>query len=216
MAYFRCIGGNGGGTTQAICSGRFGTTNGLKLNQGKWLSGFSSGNIFFPRKEDGSNPVYDNTKKRHISVRFSINGTITGESQGIVGTQSAYDKHAPQINVYPSNGTNFCVIGWSSDGNTNTTWMTFSKQEIPYSTSNIYTLDAIWENGTLTGTVSDGTNTITKTATDGNQYISSSDSASIALGYRQYGAIYAAQIEIDLSATYWEENGVVLWGNKPA
>lgn len=213
MAYFRCTGGTGGGFIEPVFSGIFGTTSGLLLKAGKWLSGFANNNLFYPRTQEGTAPTYDQTKNRHIHIRFKIAGTISTESQGLMGTLASSDRHAPQINVYPQNNANFCVIGWSSDGSTNTTWMTFSKNEIAYSNDKEYTIDATWSNNTLTGVVSDGTNTTTKTATDGNQYIVSTDSDKIALGIRRYNNIYSQNLVIDIADTYWEENGVILWGN---
>ncbi len=75
-------------------------------------------------------------------------------------------------------------------------------------------MDYAWADGVLTFTVSDGTNTVTKTAdTDHFTTVADSGSSRVVIGSRT-NQLYAQYATVDLLDTYWEQDGVLIWGNR--
>ena len=194
--------------------GNFSAVNGTSLVRGHIVKGFSSSaGFFFPRTPADTVPSYDMTKPFHIRMTVSCSELMSREQVVIGDTASEYARpviaFGAQSGGYPLISGYFSTTGSSWDAT-----LSVSKLEMPFVADKWYTVDYTWDDGVFTFSVSDGVNTVTKTAATAHFTTAADGGASrVELGARK-GQLFAQYGSVDLLDTYWEENGTLLWGNR--
>jgi len=214
MAFYRCGSGGGGGTITVVpeITGVFGNkTNGLKIRNGHYVSGFNSSNIaFFPKTAADAWPVYDFTKQYKLNLRFSFSTIPTGSAEiGLYGP----DNNFRQLPLTRANAR--AIYNTFSTDGSNAVTSTIYFTDVPAVVGNTYELTEEWNNGTFTFTFTDGTNTKTITQQVAHRY-SGSTSSILQIGTINSATSLLAGIIVDMQNTYFENDGVIIWGNKAA
>lgn len=203
----------GGGGDAPEISGVF-SNGGLRLMNGKILNGFYSGNsAYYPKTAEGNKPVYNMSRnfKIHLKVKCT---QLMGRSQVLIGNSNNFF-YLPSIEFQSSGAAALLWAGWSVNGSAWTTGQTIEKSEIAYDPDAWYLIDYEWNGTTWKIIVSDGINTVTKSNTVSAFYQTSS-------GDTELGTVnnsndhYAQYVQFDLSDCFWEEDGVIIWGNMAA
>lgn len=209
MAYFRCIGGNGGGQIAKKINGRFGTTNGIVLVEGRYLSNLDS-TIYMPVTENNAAPVYDLTKPMKIHMRFKCASQNYAAQALVAADSSTYGR--PRIEFCGTQYNDILMTaGWTTNGSSWNSWLTINKSSVPYSANSWYTADYVWDGTTFSFTVSDGEHSATASAAQSQFYPSNNN---IVFGKSSTGGVPANKITFDLFDCYYEQDGVIIWGNK--
>lgn len=206
MAYYRC--GNSTEVTPKI-TGTFGTTNNsMTLVRGNILFGFYDNRFYYPLTNDGAGnvPVYDTSKPFHIHLSANISN-LQG-SQTVLGNGDVRQS-MPCIEF---ESDVLLAAGFSTNGTSWAAWVTVPFSEVPFSASAWYSIDYEWNGTTFTFTVSDGTHTSVKTATVGRHYQPPSGRRMRLGGSPNFGTAY--YLAVDLANCYYEQDGVIIWGNK--
>ena len=204
MAFYRCADKINILTSLEI-NGELG---GMTIAQGRYLSGFGVSNIYYPSDNNGNRPTYDFSKPFHL--HFKVNLSNKTGAQAVCGSNTSY-YHLPSIEFQGGNDT-LLGAGYSTDGGSWGSWLNIPISEVPFSSTAWYDIDYSWNGTTFTLSCTDGTNTSTKTATIGQFYTpSSTDRLQVGAVYSNNNAYY---LTIDFTNTYYEENGVIIWGNK--
>lgn len=214
MAWFRCTGGNGGGSSSAPeISGRMGSSGPLFLN-GRFYSGIASQlYAYFPKTSEGNKPAFDFTKPFKIHMKVKVSGLLS-RSQALIGNSANY-YNLPSFEFQPSSSTTLIWAGWSTNGSTWTASLDIPKSSMAFTANAWYTIEYAWDGSTFTLTVNDGNATASASVATAHFYQTSS-------GDVQLGTVsnssnhYAANATFDLFDTYWEQDGTVIWGNKAA
>ena len=211
MAYFRCGTSNGGSTVVIPeISGQFGNrSNGLKIRNGRYISGFNSSNVaFFPRTASDGLPLYDFTKQYKFNLRFKFNSIPSGSAEiGLYGPDNNF-RHLPLTRA----NARAVYNTFSTDGS-NAVTSTVYFTDVPAVVGTTYDITEEWNNGTFTFTFSDGVNTKTITQTVAHRYSGSSSSV-FEIGTVNNSTSLISAITVDMSNTYFENDGVIVWGNK--
>ena len=215
MAFYRCCSGGKGVLTPVAFDGIFGKGN-VQVKDGRYLFGFSDSqdmageDVMYPSSQ-GVKPVYDRSKPFVLHVRAKCSAQLT-RGQCICGNSQNYF-NMPSIEFQASNSGNVFWAGWSTDGSSWTTAFEIKPNEMPFVANQWYDIDYSWDGTTAKFEVFDGTNTVTKTANVGQFF--STTAGWMALGtVAKNRYLVASNVTIDLYNTYWEEDGVLLWGNK--
>lgn len=204
MAWYRCTPGSGGQSAPEI-SGQFGnTSNGLKINNGRFLSGFNAINpAYYPLNSSGAFPTFDFTKSFKYHLRFTINTVPASGNISVMGPNNNW-RDIPLLRVSSSS----IFASFSTDGTTTTNvFLT-----IPIVQGTTYDVEGEWANNVFTLKATDGVNEVTNTLSTAHHYQGNA--------YLQLGDIAtdtqttAKELTFDLAACWWEQDGVLLWGNK--
>ena len=195
MAWFRCIGGNGGGQGVPEISGQFGnTTNGLKLKNGRFLSGFNTNNpAYYPLNRNGAFPTFDFTKPFKYHLRFTVDTVRTSGNVSVMGPHNNW-RNIPLLRLSASS----IFASFSTDGSTTTNLFL----TIPIVQGTTYDVDAEWANNVFTLRATDGVNDVSNTLATAHHYQGTS--------YLQLGDIAtdtqttAKELTFDLAACWWE------------
>ena len=169
-----------------------------------------------PLTEDENFPVYDKTKSFRIHIRAKM-AQGWSKSQVLIGDENAFF-NMPSIEFSNTNGTTLIWAGFSTNRSSWTSGLTIETSEIPRVYNQWYEIDYEYSatDNIFSLTVSDGENTVTKTANTGGNF-NMVDTPYINLGGVAKSSNHNAQyVSIDYANTYWEEDGVILWGNKEA
>lgn len=200
----------GGGGSDVAVNGNFGGISTLKIVNGV-LSNISSGQYFYPLTREGNAPTYDMTKtlKIHMKVKCS---SLLSRSQALIGNNASF-YYFPSFEFQNSASANLLWAGFSTSGGTWNSSLEVTKAEIPFVSNQWYFIDYEWKNGEFSLTVSDGTNTVTKSVQTAHFYQTST-------GRTQIGTVsdsanhYAPNCTFDMNDTYCEQDDVIIWGNK--
>lgn len=212
MAFFRCGSGSGGGGETVIVapeiSGQFGNkTNGLLIQNGRYISGFNTSNLaFFPKTANANWPTYDFTKPYKFNLRFRWKTVPTAEV-GLYGP----DNNFRQLPLTRANAR--AVYNTYSTDGSNAVTSTIYYTDVPAVIGKTYDLSEEWSNGVFTFTFTDGTNSKTITQQVAHRY-SGSTSSIFQIGTVNNSTSLVSGIEVDMQNTYFENDGVVIWGNK--
>ena len=194
-------------------SGDFSVPSGPRIISGHILTGFSSsGGFIYPRTPADTLPEYDMTKPFHIRMKLRCSGLMT-RGQALIGDSAS--EFARPVIVVGSQGADYLAQGnFSTDGTTWGAQLSVLKSEIPFVADAWYTIDYEWGLNTFSFTVSDGTNTVTKTTTITNfTTVADGGTSRVQIGARK-AQLYAQNVSVDAFDTYWEQNGSLVWGNK--
>ena len=206
MAWFRTLSGAGGSAARVFIpeiSGVIGNTT-VTIQNGRYIYGFGTANgnkAFYPTKTDGAFPTYDLTKSFHYHLKLKHRESNV----------SGYQFSNPLV-LYTSTVStgNMFVLTWTDYNNVETN-LRIPKTDLPLNVGAWYTVDVEYNatQGTVTLTASDGTTT---------QTVTESVNRSRALGNIGIGNPdgYNTKLVFDLADCYWEEDGILLWGNKDA
>lgn len=211
MAYFRCIGGTGGSVQPLDIDAKIGSS-GITLTDGRYLSGFTaSAQGYYPLTQAGAVPSFNMANAWHIHFKVKASAEHASYYQCVYGAKEGYYR-LPLLEFQKPSSANLFWAGWSENGTSNTRSLNIPKTAVPFVANQWYTIDEIWDgSGTVTLTVTDGTNTYTATQTGVAQWAQPS-TATPALG----GASGDPDVNVtyDLADCYWEQGGVILWGNR--
>jgi len=201
MAFFRCGTGSGGTTIVAPeITGSFGNANGLQIQNGKYIRNFGTGandNSFYPRTSSNSAPVYDFSKDFHMRLKVKFTGTFSGG-------QRICD---PLIIYFRQSGTgNRAVVEWL-DINNAINYIRVGGDELNYTADTWYTIDLESISNVQTFTITDGVTTVTKTEHFAQH---------AAMTNQRFGNIDRTNLSavFDFSDCFFEQDGVILWGNR--
>ena len=198
--------------TEPSFGGNFGTAGGVRLLSGRFATGFSAAaGSFFPKTPTDTVPSYDMTKPFHLHMKVKCSELMT-RSQAIIGDSLTYYMR-PSIEFAAQSGTALLSAGFSTTGTEWDVQLSVSKSELPFVADAWYTVDYAWENGVFTFSVSDGTDTVTKTASIAHFTTAAESSGSRIMIGSVWSKLYAQNVSVDLKDTYWEQNGVLLWGS---
>ncbi|MBR3289620.1 MAG: hypothetical protein IKI63_02450 [Clostridia bacterium] len=194
-------------------AGNFSSASGTRLVGGHILTGLtSSAGFFFPRTPNDDLPSYDMTKPFHI--RMKVKGSeLMSRDQVLIG--DTVSEFARPVIAFGSQGAAYLLQGsFSTDGAAWDTQLSVSKAEMPFVADRWYTVDYAWTDGVFTFTVSDGTDTVTKTAAVSHfTTVADGGTSRVEIGARK-GQLYAQNVSVDLLDTCWEQDGVLIWGNR--
>lgn len=203
MAFFRCGSSGGGGTITVApeISGSFGANTGIKILNGKYITGFDTGatnRMYYPLTKTGAAPSYDFSKPFVLKIKLQITGTFTG-GQLLCGPLGIYTR--------TDNAANAFVLEWNAG---TTTYLRITATDLPVALNTWYTLTVNYTAGSVAFTATDGITTKTITASV-QQHAAMSGQ-----GFGNYTQNTNLHLIFDFSETYWEQDGVMIWGNKPA
>ena len=199
--------------TEPTFGGNFGTSGGVRLTGGRIATGFSAaGGSFYPRTPTDTNPSYDMTKPFHLHMKVKCSELMT-RSQAIIGDSLTYYAR-PSIEFAAQSATALMSAGFSTTGTEWDVQLSVNKSELPFVANQWYTVDYVWDDGTFTFSVSDGTDTVTKTASIAHFTTAAEGSGSRIMIGSVWSKLYAQNVSVDLKDTYWEEDGALLWGNR--
>ena len=199
--------------TEPTFGGNFSTISGSRLVGGHIATGFSAAaGSFFPRTPTDTLPSYDMTKPFHLHMKVKCSELMT-RSQAIIGDSLTYYMR-PSIEFAAQSGPALMTAGFSTTGTEWTLQLSVSKSELPFVADAWYTIDYSWADGTFTFSVSNGTDTVTKTASIAHFTTAAESSGSRIMIGSVWSKLYAQNMSVDLRETYWEQDGVLLWGNR--
>lgn len=201
MAFYRCGSSGGGGTVTVApeITGTFGNT-GLVLQNGKYISGFgtsTSNRDYFPKTPAAASPVYDFSKQFHFRIKVKFTGSFSG-GLSLCDPLKVYMRQ--------DNAANRAVLEWK-DVNNATNYLRITAQELGFSLNTWYIIDIECTSISQRFTVTDGNTTVVKTGAY-PQHAAMSD--------LRFGNVEGTNMHsvFDFSDMFWEQDGVVLWGNK--
>lgn len=204
MAFFRCGSGSGGGGGETVIvtpeiTGTFANT-GLVIQNGKYISGFgttTSNRDYFPKTPTAGSPVYDFSKPFHFRIKVKFTGTYSG-GLSLCDPLKVYMRQ--------DNTGNRAVLEWK-DVNNATNYLRITVQELSFSLNAWYTLDIEGTSTSQKFTVTDGNTTVVKTGAFAQH---------AAMSNLRFGNVEGTNMHsvFDFSDMYWEQDGVIIWGNK--
>lgn len=223
MAWIRCTGGNGGSPTPTPVeppkfTGAVGTT-GFTIVDGRYIYGFnSSAPAYIPKTPSNASPVYDMTKKMRLHLRFMFtSATSSVSAQGLCGSFQSNDWGGmPEVYVrFSSSGVSGQSLAWKEQsGSTSYLGVGFGAN-VPFALNTWFDYDVSWENGTVTIILTDGTHTNTSTVQK-DHLSTTMNNKTFGIGSAARSSEYADKTRFDLANCYWEQDGVLIWGNKEA
>ena len=211
-SYLKGKGGGGGQSAPNIC-GAFTETSGVKIKDGRYLYNIVQNNRgYYPLTSAGSVPSYDFTKPFKIHLTFSFSTTPT-HNQVVTGSTLG-DLKLPEIVIGGQSSANLAVAVWAVDDSGLYDYtLVVTKQEMALQANQAYMVDYERDGTNFIFTITDGTNTVTKQMAVAHYY--SGSNGQFELGYRYNDISNISDVtEFDLADCYWEEDGVLIWGNK--
>ena len=192
--------------------GNFASSGGPRLVGGHVATGFSAANGFYYPKTPGDTlPSYDMTRPFHLHMKVKCS-ELMSRSQAFIGDSLSYYMR-PSIEFAAQSASALMQAGFSTTGTAWDVQLSVSKSEMPFVANQWYTVDYTWADGTFTFSVSNGTDTITKTVSIAHFTTDAESTGSRIMIGSVWSKLYAQNVSVDLLHTYWEENGVLIWGN---
>lgn len=146
--------------------------------------------------------------KLHCKFKFS---QVDSRSEALFGTKSfnEYWKGTLSMEAQPSTW----FFPFSTDGSQWTDSATISHSEVPYTASVDYIMDITYDGTSIVITLSDGTNSATKTITPASALYYHSTYKFAFGNVGQNNDLYARYAYFDPNDCYIESNGVRVWGS---
>ena len=209
------IGGNSYKVFVNTVGGSAGNVNNAPIIMDKIITNFKNATGVVPLTSAGEFPVYDATKSFRIHMRVKISELLNNHKHALIGDLNGF-YYMPSMEFSSLNENSLIWAGFSTNRSSWTTSITIEKSELEFKANAWYEIDYQYSasDNVLTLTVFDGENTITKTADTGGNF-RMADNPKVSIGsVANSGGHNSTTATIDYSNTYWEEDGVILWGNK--